>query len=293
MNPEVSISSTLQTTWEWIQAPLFSINKHGVSTFDILAIIVILVVGIFLASLYKRKIIALENTQTHMSKMSIRIIANVGFYFIILITLMLSLSFSGINLTSLSLVAGAFSIGIGFGLQAVVSNMAAGIIIMFERSIRIGDFVEINETLKGTVSDIKIRATTIKTPDNIDVLIPNSTFVQNNVVNWTLDDPTRRVHIPFGVAYGTTVESLKTAILTELEKSDLQYVRDNSDKAPELWMVGMGASSVDFELLVWIDSSKPKKTVPLKSDFLIVIYNALYKYNIEIPFPQLDIHYKK
>lgn len=292
MSTKETITSTIQTTWEWLQTPLFNINKHGVSTFDILTIITILVIGMYIASLYKRKIIALENTQTHMSKMSIRIIANVGFYFIILITIMMSLSFSGIDLTSLSLVAGAFSIGIGFGLQAVVSNMAAGIIIMFERSIRIGDFIEINDTLRGTVSDIKIRATTIKTTDNIDVLIPNSTFVQNNVINWTLDDPTRRVHIPFGVAYGTSVESLKTAILTELEKSDLQYIRDNSDKTPEIWMVGMGASSVDFELLVWIDSSKPKNRVPLKSDFLIEIYNALYKHNIEIPFPQLDIHTK-
>jgi small-conductance mechanosensitive channel len=164
---------------------------------------------------------------------------------------------------------------------------------MFERTISIGDIIEIDSILKGTVTDIRIRSTTIKTFDNIDIVIPNSSFIQNNVINWTLDDTTRRLHIPFGVAYGTKVETVKELILKELSNSDLVYVKGVKDKEPEIRFENMNTSSVDFELLVWVKANDKFKPNSLKSDFLTLIYNSLYKYNIEIPFPQLDLHIKK
>ena len=189
--------------------------------------------------------------------------------------------------------ASALAIGIGFGLQTVVSNMVAGIIMMFERSIRIGDFIEINDVLRGTVTDMRIRSTVIKTFDNIDVVVPNSSFIQNNVVNLTLDDKTRRLHIPFGVAYGTDVDTVQQAVLDELKQSELNYYKGrDKDKEPLVRMTGMGASSVDYELLVWVEWGNKRKPAALTSDFLILIYKTLYKYNIEIPFPQLDLHVK-
>ena len=114
-----------------------------------------------------------------------------------------------------------------------------------------------------------------------------------NVINWTLDDATRRLHIPFGVAYGTKVETVKEIILAELDKSHLVYLRKVKDKEPEIRLENMNSSSVDFELLVWVKANDRLRPNSLKSDFLILIYNALYKHNIEIPFPQLDLHIKK
>jgi small-conductance mechanosensitive channel len=164
--------------------------------------------------------------------------------------------------------------------------------MMFERSVRVGDFIELSDTLRGTVTDMRIRSTVIKTLDNIDIVVPNSSFIQNNVINLTLDDTMRRLHIPFGVAYGTEVEKVKEAILSELSESGLKYYRgENEERQPLIRMTGMGASSVDYELLVWIDWS-PQRQNATKSDFLILVYKTLYKHGIEIPFPQMDLHLK-
>ena len=191
--------------------------------------------------------------------MTARLTANLGYYFIIFVTFMLALTSIGLDLTSFSMFASALAIGVGFGLQTVVSNMVAGIIMMFERSIRIGDYVEISDVLKGTVTDMRIRSTVIKTFDNIDVVVPNSSFVQNNVVNLTLDDKTRRLHIPFCVVYGTNVEVVREAILNELKQSDLNYYKGrDKEKEPLVRMVGMGNSSVDYELLVWVEWGNKK-----------------------------------
>lgn len=272
---------------------LFVFNEQAISLLSILKSLILIITGFVIGLLYKRWIYKVYLKWPNMSQMSLKLTSNVGFYLIILITIMISMSSLGIDMSSISLIAGALSIGIGFGLQTVVSNFIAGIILMFERTIRIGDIIEINDILKGIVTDIRIRSTTIKTFDNIDIVIPNSSFIQNNVINWTLDDSTRRLHIPFGVAYRTKVEQVKEAILEDLKISDLTYLRDIKEKEPEIRMKNMNTSSVDFELLVWVKANDKFKPNSLKSDFLILIYNSLYKHNIEIPFPQLDLHLKK
>jgi len=139
---------------------------------------------------------------------------------------------------------------------------------------------------------MRIRSTTIKTFDNIDIVVPNSSFIQHNVVNWTLEDISRRIHVPFSVAYGTGVELLTQVILEELQNSSLAYVNNDETKNPEIWMVEMNQSKVDFELLVWIEWDNKNRPNAITSDFLILIYNALNKHKINIPFPQLDVHIK-
>lgn len=278
---------------EKLTGTLFIFNEQAITFFSLLKALFIVIVGFILGIIYKKWLLNISSKWSNISDMSLKISSNIGYYLIIFISFMVAISSLGIDLTSLSLIAGALSIGIGFGLQTVVSNLIAGIILMFERTIRIGDVIEINELLKGTVSDIRIRSTTIKTFDNIDIVIPNSSFIQNNVINWTLEDPTRRLHIPFGVAYGTKIEKVKEAVLSELNNSDLTFIRAISSKQPEIRMEMMNASSVDLELLVWVKTNDKIKPNALKSDFLILIYNALYKHDIEIPFPQMDVHIDK
>ena len=277
---------------ESFSTPLFIYNEQPISLLSLLKALLFVILGFFAGKLYKRWIARVSTKWPNMSQMSIRLASNIGYYLIIFVTLIIAVGSLGINMTSISLIAGALSIGIGFGLQTVVSNLIAGIILMFERTIRIGDTVEISDMLRGRVTDMRIRSTTIKTFDNVDIVVPNSSFIQNNVINWTLEDLTRRLHIPFGVAYGSDVEEVKKVVLDELEQSDLKYIRNNKDQHPEIWMIAMNNSSVDFELLVWIEWDNKLRPNSFKSDFLILIYNALNKNGIQIPFPQLDLHVK-
>jgi small-conductance mechanosensitive channel len=272
--------------------PLFVYNEQPISVLSLLKILAWIIIGFLLGAFYKRWIARVSRRWPNMSQMSVRLASNMGYYFIIMLTFIIAIGSVGIDMTSISLIAGALSIGIGFGLQTVVSNLIAGIILMFERTIRIGDTIEISDMLRGRVTDMRIRSTTIKTFDNVDIVVPNSSFIQNNVINWTLEDLTRRLHIPFGVAYGSDIEEVKKVILDELEQSDLKYIRYDKEKRPEIWMVAMNNSSVDFELLVWIEWDNKLRPNSFKSDFLILIYNALNKYGIQIPFPQLDLHVK-
>ncbi|MCW8839055.1 MAG: mechanosensitive ion channel [Thiovulaceae bacterium] len=283
----------ISQTKEFFDSSLFIFNEKSISLTNIIKALLYIIVGFLLGVIYKRWISKITQKYKDMSMMSIRLISNIGYYIIILIFFMSAFRSLGVDLKSLSLIAGALSIGIGFGLQTVVSNLIAGIILMFERTIRIGDIIEISDTLSGTVTDMRIRSTTIKTFDNIDIIVPNSSFIQNNVINLTLEDRIRRLHIPFGVAYGTEIEDVRTVILDALEKSDITYIKNDEDKKPEVRMTLMNSSSVDLELVVWVNRDTKQKNIPLKSDFLILIYDALRANNISIPFPQLDVNMKQ
>ncbi|MFC2073832.1 mechanosensitive ion channel domain-containing protein [Campylobacterota bacterium] len=277
---------------EYTVSTLFVFNEQPISILSLVKMVLLIIISFVVGGFYKRWIMKISRRWPDMSQMSIRLTSNIGYYIIVFIGVMIALSSIGIDMTSISLIAGALSIGIGFGLQTVVSNLIAGIILMFERTVRIGDTIEISDTLKGRVTDMRIRSTTIQTFDNVDIVVPNASFIQNNVINWTLEDKTRRLHIPFGVAYGTEVEDVRKAVLEELEQSDLIYIKHDADKVPEVWMIAMNSSSVDFELLVWVEWANKFRPNALRSEFLILIYNALRKNNIQIPFPQLDLHVK-
>ncbi len=275
--------------WHFMQKPLITIGSDKVSILSVVLALLVFVLGMYAGVLYKKHIKEAKFSK-NITLSTKTILGNVGYYVIILITFFISLKIIGINLSSLAVILGALSVGIGFGLQNMVSNFMSGIILMLENSIRIGDYIEISDNLKGVVKDIQMRSTTVLTNDNIEVVIPNQTLFQNNVINWTLTEKMRRFKIPFGVAYGTDVEKVEKIILSALEKSEIDYVRHISDRAPEIRMVAMNSSSVDFNLDVWVRGDwviRPRKT---ESEFLILIYNTLYEHNISIPFPQLDVH---
>jgi len=290
-NTQKSVEDGIELFLKSMIKPLFIYNEQPVSTIDILKVVIIFVIGFFLARLYRRRVMFMKKRWPNMSLMSLKLFSNVGYYFIVMITIFIGLSSVGIDFSSISMIAGALSIGIGFGLQTVVSNLVAGIILMFERSIRIGDLIQIDDVLKGSVTDMRIRSTTLRTFDGIDIVIPNSSFIQNNVINWTLEDSIRRLHIPFSVAYGSDIDHVEEVVLQALRTSDLIYEKDDIERQPTIRLELMGASSLNMELLVWIDASK--KIVPLKSDFLIMIYNALKSNKIEIPFTQMDVRIKE
>ncbi len=288
-----TIKNTVVYIFSLLNKPLFSINNKGISSLDIIIAIVIFILGIFIGTLYKKYINKLTYKGISLTPSTKILISNIGYYLIVTIAFFITLKVIGIDLSSLTVIVGALSVGIGFGLQSVISNFICGLIMLFEKSIKVDDIIELNEDLIGKVASINMRATIVTTFDNIDIIIPNQTLFQNNVINWTMSDNIRRLRVPFGVAYGTDVDKVQSVVLAELFESDIDFIRKDENKKPRIVMTEMADSSVNFELFVWVEIKENKSRKIMISEFLILIYKALYKHNIEIPFPQIDVHFKK
>ncbi len=274
--------------WHSINEPIFEIGGNKISLFKLIVALIIMIVAFIIGSFYKTSINRLDSKSVSSSTKTL--LANLGYYTILLIAFFIALHTLHIDLTSIALIAGALSVGIGFGLQNIVSNLVSGLILMFERSIKIGDYIEIDGELRGRVTDIRMRSTTISTNDNIDIVVPNQKFIQDNVINWTMNDKIRRFEIPFGVAYGTDPNKVIQVVLEAVKNSGFKDIYSSKNRFTRVIMTGMGDSSVDFKLFVWIQGEEilyPQRT---RSRFLILIYNALYENGIEIPFPQRDLH---
>jgi len=240
---------------------------------------------------YKKWIYSLKKRNQTISYWTITILAKIGYYIIITICIFISLKIIWIDLSSLTMIISALSVWIGFWLQTIVSNFISGIILMFEQSITEWDFIEIWTDLRGTVVNINMRSTTIRTNNNINVIVPNQSFIDNNIINWTFNDNLVRLHIPFWVEYWTPTEKVEEVILWALKDSNIYHI--NTDKKrPFIVMTGMWNSSVDFNLYVWVQWNETNTPLISKWKFLKMIYKALNDNNISIPFPQRDLHIK-
>jgi small-conductance mechanosensitive channel/CRP-like cAMP-binding protein len=210
-------------------------------------------------------------------------IASVFNYILASIGFLIVLQTAGIDLSSLTVIAGALGIGFGFGLQNLASNFISGLTLLVEHPIKVGDFIEVDDLL-GTVESISIRSTIVRTLDGFFVIVPNNRLVENNIINWSYRDNKCRLHISVGVAYGTDSVLVTEALLAAARRES----RVLSYPSPKVWFKGFGDSCLDFELLVWIDN--PPETDPIKSALNFLIDWELRNRNIEIPFPQRDLH---
>jgi potassium efflux system protein len=202
-------------------------------------------------------------------------------YAIVVIGVMIGASAAGLDFSRINLIVGALGVGIGFGLQNVVNNFVSGLILLFERPIRVGDKVQLAE-LFGTVKDIGMRASIVRTFQGAEVIVPNANLISAEVVNWTLSDDRRRIELAVGVAYGTDPETV-IEILVAVAKDHPEVM---SDPEPAALFRGFGESSLDFQLRAWNRGDY----VRVSSDLLVGINNALTDAGIEIPFPQRDLH---
>jgi small-conductance mechanosensitive channel len=204
------------------------------------------------------------------------------------ISLLVGLSIAGINITGLAVVAGALSVGIGFGLQSIANNFVSGIILLFERPIKAGDFVTVGD-VEGFVKKISIRATEIETLDNQDMLVPNSELISGRVTNWVLHNPYGRLRIKVGVAYGSDINTVKQILETVSQNND-NVITDNRASPPKALFMGFGDSALEFELRLRITDIR--KRYDVTSDLNFKINEAFKKAGIVIPFPQRDLHIK-
>ena len=204
-------------------------------------------------------------------------------YLLIALGIIFALAATGIELTSLTILGGALGVGVGFGLQTVVSNFVAGLILAFERPIREGDLIQLQD-LTGEVRRIGFRSTVVRTFDGAEVIVPNASLISNDVINWTLSDQQRRLTISVGVAYGTDPARVMGVLLSVPGQFPSVL------KTPEsvALFTGFGDSALNFELRVW--TVDVERFAILRSEVTTAVNNALVAADIEIPFPQRDLH---
>jgi len=214
-------------------------------------------------------------------------IVTISGYVGIIVAAIVGLSLAGFSFTNLAIIAGALSVGIGFGLQNIVNNFVSGIILLFERPIRTGDWIVVGST-EGYVRKISIRSTQIETFDHADVIVPNSELISNQVTNWMLSDPWGRVIVPVGVAYGSDVEKVREVLLHAARQHPLVIGDGTRVSAPKVLFRGFGDSALNFELRFFIRIVDQR--LATVSDLNFAIEKGLREANIEIPFPQRDLH---
>jgi small-conductance mechanosensitive channel len=264
--------------------PLFHLGENAVSLWIIVNATLILLVFVFGTRL----------VQTYLDYKvypSLGIDQGLGYalntflkYFLIVVGFLISLKIVGIDLRFLLVFAGAIGIGVGLGLQNMAANVISGFSIIFGGKIRKGDWLESEGTL-GVVTDIYLRATKLRTRDNIEYLIPNSQLISNTIVNYSLSSPMIRLALPLGVSYDADPREVEKILLAVAEAEPLV----SESKKPAVRFIGYGDSSIDFELLIWFDvRSAGRRTI--RSVLYFKIFDEFRKAGIEIPFPQRDIH---
>jgi len=204
-------------------------------------------------------------------------------YAFITLGFILALAVIGVELKSFALIGGALGIGVGFGLQNVVNNFASGLILLFERPVRVGDTVVVGDVF-GTIQKIGFRSTVMLTLDQSEMIVPNGDLVAEKVVNWTLTSPIARMFVPVGVAYGSSIAT----VLAILEKAAFAHEGVLKDPSPQALFMDFGDSSLNFELRVWVQDIR--KRLEMRSVVLADIDQRLREAGIEIPFPQRDLH---
>jgi len=202
----------------------------------------------------------------------------------------------GIDFTSFALIAGALSVGIGFGLQAIVSNFVSGLILLFEGTLRVGDFIELDGGgegggFRGVVKEINTRATVITTNDSVDLVVPNSVLVTTQLTNWTLRESYGRLRVPFGVAYGTDKELVKKVAIEAIGKVE-SALTHMPGRDPQIRLSNFGDSSLEFTALFWVSRQGVRRPGRTRAEFLWELETLFHDNGIEIPFPQRDIHVK-
>ena len=268
---------------------LFHISETPVTGSDIFRVLIILIVAYLLSRSIRYTIRRVSDRDPTGTQASLYTLSRLSHYTIIIIALFIALSSIGLDFSNLALVAGALSVGIGFGLQSIVSNFVSGLIILFEHTLRVGDYIELDTGLTGTVKAINVRSTLINTNDNIDIVVPNSEFVTTRLTNWTLGERVLRVRIPFGVAYGSDKEVVRQAAIEAAD--EVPYTLTHMKRRrPDVWLVDFGDSSLNFLLTVWVNREGARRPTRTRAAYLWALETKLTEHGIEIPFPQRDLN---
>lgn len=266
---------------------LFAIGRTPVTLGGVVTGVVIILAG-FLAARILRLTIERMRGRTRHGKAALYIVEKLITYGVVIIALTVGVTTIGINLSSLAVFAGALGVGVGLGLQGVVKEFVSGLVLIFDRVLNVGDYIELADGRRGLVQEIGPRAVRVRTNDNIDLVVPNSKFIEGSVINWTLRDSSSRIHIPFRVAYGADRNQVREVVL-EAARSVPFTLPETATERSQVWLVGFGDSGLDFELLVWPTLEAVKRPATMHAAYTWAIADALECAGIEVPFPQMDV----
>lgn len=267
------------------------LGEHSITMASVFGFVLIVIAAWWLSATVEKLMhrMTLGRSYRHIDDSTFYLISRLLRYIIWITATLVGLSYIGFNLTGLAFIGGAIGVGIGFGLQNIVSNFISGIILILEKSLKLGDFIEMSSGTTGIVKEIGLRYSRITTRDNIDILVPNSEFINGQVTNWSFSEKQRRIHVPFGVAYGVDKEQVKSAVLKAASMVD-GAITDDPNRPAEVWLTEFGDSSLNFELVIWVGNELMSRPARTRALFLWEIETQLSEYGIEIPFPQRDLH---
>ena len=278
--------------WEWLislksllNVPLFTLANTSVTLMSLVVFILLLTVFVVGAS-YLKKILRDQILPRFVQDEGLQYtLARMSQYSVVVIGILISFQFLGVDFTGLAVIFGFLSVGIGFGLQNITSNFISGLIVLFERPISVGDRVVVNG-IEGDIEEINIRATKVKTLENISIIVPNSDFVSKDVINYSHGDPTFKLIIDVGVAYDSDLDEVLQALDEVANESSSVMKRRKHD----VHLRSFGDSAWNMKLIVWVPNVKNRYTV--QNELNQAIVRKFNERGIEIPFPQRDIHIK-
>lgn len=272
----------LDQVWTFVSRPLFQLSGNEISLFSFVAAVSIFYVAVRFSK-YSEKLVHKALKDKDLDPGLKGSIERFSRYLTLLLGGFITLDTLGISLNSLAALGAVLMVGVGFGLQNITQNFIAGLILLFERPIKKGDLVEVGGTV-GRVLDIQARSTVVQTRDDITIIVPNSQFISEQVVNESFTGEKVRVHVNVGVAYGSDIEKVKAALL--------KVASENPDviktPTPSVLFESFGDSSLDFTLLVWVKELWRDEFI--KSELRFAIDREFRANDIAIPFPQRDLH---
>jgi len=266
-----------------LNSPFFNLGEQEYSAIQILLLLGLTVGLWFAVNIVTRLFKAYVLVKTGAVAGVQELIAILMQYLLTFLGLIILLPIWGLDASSLAIFASVLGLGIGFGVQNITNNFISGLIITLERPIQVGDFINVSD-LVGTVERIGARSTEIRTLDKVTIIVPNSRFLESEVINWSHGDPVSRLRISVGVAYGSNIEQIRTALLEAANTHPDVLL----SPPPQVWFQEFADSSLNFDLLVW--TGEPKKQPRIKSDLNYLISESLNRHEIEVPFPQRDLN---
>jgi len=279
----MTFNDVLNLLDKFLHLKLFTLNQTEVNVMSVLVFTFFMIAFAILGGV-ARKILYKRFLKRFQIDQGMRYtLARISQYAIVILGILISFQFLGIDLSSLAVIFGLLSVGIGFGLQNLTSNFISGLIVLFERPISVGDRVMVNE-IEGDVTEINIRSTTIRSMNNVSIIVPNSQFVSQEVVNYSHGDPSYRLDISVGVAYGSDLD----LVLETLKEVASENESVMTKPEPQVHLNEFGDSAWNMELRVWIGQVSQHPRV--RNEINCAIVRKFREKDIEIPFPQRDLH---
>ncbi len=278
---------TLKQVWDFVyEVPLFHLQEHKVTLSHIVIAIVVMILAVILSKVVRiilqKRMFPRFKLDPGLSFALLRVIH----YCILIGGVYVALTSMNVPLAGLTALVAFLGVGIGFGFQNLVNNFVSGIMLLFERPVKIGDRITVDD-IWGDVVQINLRTTVVNSVDNISIIIPNSKLLENNLINWSYGDPKIRIKLPVGVAYGSDID-LVTDCLQQAAKACEEILEKPE---PQVLFTAFGDSSLNFELYTWIRDSRHK---PQVLDQLHRQIDRVFRdHDVEIPFPQRDLHVRR